>query len=63
PFFRAAVGTEGTGLGLAIVREIAQSHRGAVSLSPGADGRGVRACVVLARWQPALVAEPEKEPL
>ncbi|HTR05460.1 MAG TPA: sensor histidine kinase [Paraburkholderia sp.] len=54
PFFRAAADTEGTGLGLAIVREIAQSHRGTVSLSPGAEGRGVRACVVLARWQPAL---------
>ncbi|PVX84572.1 sensor histidine kinase [Paraburkholderia unamae] len=54
PFFRAAVDTEGTGLGLAIVREIAQSHRGVVSLSPGADGRGVRACVALARWQGAL---------
>ena len=57
PFFRAAAETEGTGLGLAIVREIAQSHRGAVSLSPGVDGRGVRARVVLARWQPALAAE------
>ncbi|SDC62429.1 sensor histidine kinase [Paraburkholderia lycopersici] len=54
PFFRAAADTEGTGLGLAIVREIAQSHRGEVRLSPGADGRGVRACVVLARWHPAL---------
>jgi two-component system sensor histidine kinase TctE len=58
PFFRAAAETEGTGLGLAIVREIAQSHRGAVSLSPGVDGRGVRARVVLVRWQPALAAEP-----
>lgn len=49
PFFRASSQTEGTGLGLAIVREIAQSHRADVTLSPGEDGRGVRAQVVLAR--------------
>lgn len=39
----------GAGLGLAIVREIAQAHRGRVSLGPGAGGRGTRVDVLLPR--------------
>ncbi|WP_322057836.1 sensor histidine kinase [Paraburkholderia sp. J63] len=56
PFFRAAADTEGTGLGLAIVREIVHTHGGEVSLDAGANGRGVRARVVLAR-----LVEPRPE--
>ncbi|MFX1675277.1 sensor histidine kinase [Paraburkholderia sp. A2WS-5] len=56
PFFRAASDTEGTGLGLAIVREIVHSHGGEVGLDAGANGRGVRARVRLARLR-----EPRQE--
>lgn len=39
--------TQGSGLGLAIVRNVAQRHRGEVSLAAGAAGRGLCATVRL----------------
>lgn len=44
PFFTTKPRGRGTGLGLAIVSEIAKSHRGTLTLSPG-QPRGTRACV------------------
>jgi two-component system sensor histidine kinase TctE len=38
---------EGSGLGLAIVRDVVLAHGGEVTLGPGADGRGLKACVRL----------------
>ena len=35
----------GSGLGLAIVREVARQHGAAVTLGPGAGGRGTRVTV------------------
>jgi two-component system NtrC family sensor kinase len=44
PFFTTKPRGKGTGLGLAIVSEIAKSHRGSLSISPG-EPRGTRACI------------------
>jgi two-component system NtrC family sensor kinase len=42
PFFTTKAEGKGTGMGLAIANEIAQSHRGTISLTPGFNG-GTRA--------------------
>jgi two-component system NtrC family sensor kinase len=47
PFFTTKPEGKGTGLGLAIANEIVKHHRGTLTLSPGADGRGTRVCVEL----------------
>jgi two-component system sensor histidine kinase TctE len=56
PFFRASTDTDGTGLGLAIVREIADAHRGEVTLKPGEGGRGLHIAVIFPRAAPAADA-------
>jgi two-component system sensor histidine kinase TctE len=49
PFFRASTDTDGTGLGLAIVREIADAHRGEITLKTGDGGRGLHIAVTFPR--------------
>ncbi|WP_233834061.1 sensor histidine kinase [Paraburkholderia sp. ZP32-5] len=49
PFFRASTDTDGTGLGLAIVREIADAHRGEITLKTGDGGRGLHIAVSFPR--------------
>jgi two-component system sensor histidine kinase TctE len=49
PFYRASADTDGTGLGLAIVREIADAHRGEITLKPGEGGRGLHIAVTFPR--------------
>jgi two-component system NtrC family sensor kinase len=44
PFFTTKGPDQGSGLGLAIATEIAHSHRGELSIEPGAGG-GTRACI------------------
>ena len=44
PFFTTKAPDKGSGLGLAIATEIAQSHRGELTIGPNA-GRGTRACI------------------
>ena len=56
PFFTTKPSGEGTGLGLAIAREIAGSHRGGLTLAPGA-GRGT----VVTLWLPAAADGPQPE--
>jgi signal transduction histidine kinase len=45
PFFTTKPPGAGTGLGLAITTEIVKSHRGRLTLTPNAAGRGTRACI------------------
>jgi PAS domain S-box-containing protein len=47
PFATTKPQGKGTGLGLAITRQIVDDHGGAVTLSPGANGRGTRAEIIL----------------
>ncbi|MFT4068016.1 sensor histidine kinase [Paraburkholderia sp.] len=49
PFFRASTDTDGTGLGLAIVREIADTHRGEITLKAGDGGKGLHIAVTFPR--------------
>src|SRR5574337_276102 len=58
-------GEDGSGLGLPIVREIAELHRGSVSLEPNPAGAGTLARVVFPRratarveMQPSIEAFP-----
>ena len=46
PFFTTKPEGEGTGLGLAIATEIAKSHRGELTIAPGAS-RGTRASIAI----------------
>ncbi|MEH3103200.1 MAG: ATP-binding protein [Sphingomonas phyllosphaerae] len=46
-FWKGEARSGGSGLGLSIVARIAAAHGGALTLAPGEDGRGLRACLVL----------------
>lgn len=46
PFFTTKAASDGTGLGLAIAREIAEAHRGTLTIAPHSP-RGTRACLTI----------------
>ena len=58
PFYRV-LGTDadGSGLGLSICREIAELHRGDISLAPGEGGAGTRVAVVFPRCRNASLLD------
>jgi two-component system sensor histidine kinase TctE len=58
-FYRVlGTGVDGCGLGLAIVKEIAQQHGAAVTLAPGAGGKGTVVQVAFRHAAPPALANP-----